>query len=311
MLEPSQRDWCRPLLDTLGIPAGLLLPLGDTGAIKGAVGASAGEETGLEGVPIVSAIGHDSAAAVAAIPGFDENGLYVSIGTNISMGLYRQTPALDAAAFDGGFKNTGGEGGRIIVYRDFPAAWMLNRLYAEWVKTDPGLSFDDLDALAAGADGGALFDIEDPLVQQAGGSMSRVIAGLVEKTGRPAPASREEFAASVMESIALRVRYYADGLARMRGRDFDGVWLISGGTRYKTLVSLIAGALERPVYAGLPYATLTGNAVSQFYALGRLDRDRYGDAGKAGGLFTEIRPGIPGRRNWPESLEWAAERGIL
>jgi sugar (pentulose or hexulose) kinase len=312
MLEPSQRDWCRPLLYTLQIPSGFLLPLSDTGVIKGTLCASAAEETGLGAVPIVSAIGHDSAAAAAAIPGFDENGLYVSIGTNISMGVYRSAPALEDAVYEGGFKNTGGDGGQIIVYRDFPAAWMLNRLYAEWARTDPDLSFDDLDALAARAGRGALFTIEDPLVQQAEGSMSRIIAGLVEKTGRPAPASREAFAAAVMESIALRVRHYADRLARIRGGDFDNIWLISGGTRYRTLVSLIAGALGRPVYAGLPYATLAGNAVSQFYALGRLDRGRYRDAGKPGvSLFTEIRPGVPGGRNWSESLEWGAERGIL
>jgi sugar (pentulose or hexulose) kinase len=313
MLEPSQRDWCRALLDILHIPSGLLLPLSDTGMIKGTLSASVAEETGLGAVPIISAIGHDSAAAVAAIPSFGEDDLYVSIGTNISMGIYRVGPALEDAVYAGGFKNTGGDGGKIIVYRDFPAAWMLNRLYAEWVKTDAALRFDDLDVFAGQAGRGALFNIEDPLVQDAEYSMSRTIAGLVEKTGQPVPASRESFAISVMESIALRVRYYADRLARIRGRDFDKIWLVSGGIRYKTLVSLIAGALERPVYAGLPYATLTGNAVSQFYALGELDRNRYRDAGNTGpSRFAEIHPGVSRNpRNWSESIEWAAEKEIL
>jgi sugar (pentulose or hexulose) kinase len=313
MLEPSQRDWCRTLLDTLDIPSGFLLPLSDTGTIRGRLCASAAEETGLGAVPIVSAIGHDSAAAVAAIPSFDENSLYVSIGTNISMGIYRAAPALENVFYEGGFKNTGGDGGAIIVYRDFPAAWMLNRLYAEWVKTDPALSFDDLDGLALRAEQASFFNIEDPLVQEAGGSMSHTIAGLIEKTGRPVPRSRESFTASVMESIALRVRHYADRLERIRKKDFDKIWLISGGIRYRALVSLIADALGRPVYAGLPYATLTGNAVSQFYALGELDRNRYRDAGSAGASrFEEICPGTGKKqRDWSECAAWAAEKGIL
>jgi sugar (pentulose or hexulose) kinase len=229
------------------------------------------------------------------------------------MGIYRTAPALENGFYEGGFKNTGGDGGRIIVYRDFPAAWMLNRLYAEWVKIDAALSFDDLDALAVQAKQGAFFNIEDPLVQEAGGLMSRTIAALVEKTGQPVPDSKEAFVASVMESIALRVRHYADRLVRMRGKDFGEIWLISGGTRYKTLVSFIAEALGRPVYVGLPYATLTGNAVSQFYALGELDRNRYRDAGDAGAsLFTEICPGVLRKpRNWSECTEWAVEKEVL
>jgi sugar (pentulose or hexulose) kinase len=313
MLEPSQQDWCHILLDTLRIPSGFLLPLSNNGTIKGTLSASVAEETGLGAVPIVSAIGHDSAAAVAAIPSFDEDGLYVSIGTNISMGIYRAVPALENVFYEGGFKNTGGDGGKIIVYRDFPAAWMLNRLYAEWAKTDTALSFDDLDYIACRVEQGAFFDIEDPSIQEAGRSMSHTIAGLIEKTGQPVPDSRGALVASVMESIALRVRHYADRLTRIRKKDFDKIWLISGGTRYKTLVFLIADALDRPVYAGLSYATLTGNAVSQFYALGELDRNHYRDTGNANAsLFTEIDPGTSGKqRNWSECMEWAAEKGIL
>jgi sugar (pentulose or hexulose) kinase len=51
MLEPSQRDWCHALLDALHIPSGFLLPLGDTGAIRGVLSASVAEETGLGGCP--------------------------------------------------------------------------------------------------------------------------------------------------------------------------------------------------------------------------------------------------------------------
>jgi sugar (pentulose or hexulose) kinase len=290
MLEPSQQDWNRELLSVLGIPAGFLLPLTDTGMVKGRLSASVADETGLGPVPIISAIGHDSAAAAAAIPDFDEDSLYVSIGTNISMGIYRNTPALDDAFYEGGFKNTGGDGGKIIVYRDFPAAWILNRLYAEWIKTDASLTFDDLDVFASQTEQGEIFDVEDPLIQEAGGSMSQTIAGLVEKTGRPVPQSREAYAAGVMKSIAARVRYYAHKLISIRGKDFNRIWLISGGTRYKTLASLIAGALDKPVYAGLPYATLLGNAVSQFYALGDLDRNLYRSKNTEVSLFTEIQP---------------------
>ena len=293
MLEPSQRDWSRELLDALGIPPGFLLPLSDTGMIKGRLQGPAAKETGLGGALIVSAIGHDSAAAVAAIPGFNEDDLYVSIGTNVSMGIYRDTPALEEEFYTGGFKNTGGENGKIIIYRDFPGAWILNNLYAEWVQEDTALSYDDLDFLASRVEQGTVFDIEDSAIQEAGGSISGTITELIKKTGEPVP----------------RVLYYASKLAAVKKKDFNRVWLISGAVRYKTLVSRIAGALGRPVYAGLPYASLTGNAVSQFYALGKLDRDRYGEQTGSASRFTEILPGTS--RDWRACMERAIEKNIL
>jgi sugar (pentulose or hexulose) kinase len=306
MMEPSQRDWSAELLAKLRIPADLLPPLTDTGRIKGRLHKALADETGLGQTLIVSAIGHDSAAAVAAIPGFDTESLYISIGTNISMGTYRDTPALEDVYYTWGFKNTGGDGGRIIVYRDFPAAWVLNRLHGEWLKTDKTLGFDDLDALAADAGGGVFFDIEDPVIQAAGGQITGIITELVKKTGQPLPQSRGEFVLSVMKSIALRVRYYAGKLAQAQGKDFNKIFIISGAIRYKTLVALIGNALGRPVYVGLPYATLLGNAVSQFYALGELAPSQYRADEQ---MFNEIRPLSAG--DWQGDLEWAVEKGIV
>ena len=307
MLEPFQRDWSYELLEALSIPSGFLLPLSNTGMIKGKLKASVSEETGIGEALIVSALGHDSAAAVAAIPGFDEDSLYVSMGTNVNMGIYRSFPALEEEFYQGGFKNTCGDNGRMIVYRDFPGAWILNNLYSEWAKSDASLSYDDLDLLASGAGQGVCFDIEDPSIQESGGSMSCTIACLIEQTGQAVPQSRDLFVASVMDSIALRVLYYASRLVKSRNREFDSIWLISGATRYKSLLSRIAGALGRPVYAGFPYASLAGNGVSQFYALGKLDRDRYRK--KENYQFAEIQPVVS--RDWQECMEWAIERKIL
>ena len=40
-------------------------------------------QTGMKNTRLVATVGHDSAAAVAAIPDFGENKLYISIGTNV------------------------------------------------------------------------------------------------------------------------------------------------------------------------------------------------------------------------------------
>ncbi|MCL2600297.1 MAG: FGGY family carbohydrate kinase [Treponema sp.] len=309
MLDSSQRDWSRELLDALHIPSGFLLPVSGTGIVKGRLRQSVAEETGLGDVAIVSALGHDSAAAVACIPGFDEDSLYVSMGTNISMGMYRSTPALEEPFYLGGFKNTGGDNGNIIVYRDFPGAWILNNLKSEWEKAGTSLDYDDIDFLARESGLGIVFDIEDPSIQESGNSMSAVIANLIAGIGQPVPQSMGMFIASVYDSIALRVLYYASTLASIRQKEFRDVWLIGGATRYKNLLSRIAGALGRPMHAGFPYASLVGNGVSQFYALGKLNRNDYGDRKEGSSRCTEIKPAA--MRDWKECMAQAVETKII
>jgi sugar (pentulose or hexulose) kinase len=309
MMEPSQKTWCYALLDRLHISSGFLPEVISTGSIRGKLVHHLADETGLGSPLIVAAIGHDTAAAIAAIPGFTKNDMFISIGTQIIIGTCNDNPVLTEECYLGGFKNAASGDGKMLIYQDFPAAWMLNRLHDEWNKKGTVLSYDDLDAAAANTAKGMLFNIEDVSIQKADGEISRVITALIEKTGQPKPEAKGEFVRSVMESIALRVRYYALTLLRVRKSEFRHIRIISGGIRYKTLVSLISSALERPVDAGLPFATVTGNAVSQFCALGQLDTAGYGINTNNVNFFTEAVPASS--RNWQEDLEWSIQNKIF
>lgn len=76
---------------------------------------------------VVSVAYHDSASAVAAIPGFGKNKLYVCLGTNANMGVETDRPDISDAAYRYGFKNSlQGEPGAFLVYQDFPAFLLVN-----------------------------------------------------------------------------------------------------------------------------------------------------------------------------------------
>ena len=59
----------------------------EPGTFKGTLRPEIQTQTGMKNTRLVATVGHDSAAAVAAIPDFGENKLYISIGTNVSMGV--------------------------------------------------------------------------------------------------------------------------------------------------------------------------------------------------------------------------------
>ena len=60
--------------------------------VLGPVHPAVEDQTGAVGMKVVSVAGHDSASAVAAIPGFGKNKLYVCLGTNANMGVETDRP---------------------------------------------------------------------------------------------------------------------------------------------------------------------------------------------------------------------------
>jgi rhamnulokinase len=78
MLDSRTRTWAAELLDDLGIPAEMLQPVVLPGAILGPLCSGVASETGLPGSStVVTTSSHDTASAVAAVPGLDEHSVYI------------------------------------------------------------------------------------------------------------------------------------------------------------------------------------------------------------------------------------------
>lgn len=268
LLGPQQEDWSLEVFRRFGIPTHFLRPLVDAGSVKGTIQGHAARRIG-NGVKLVATTSHDSAAAVAAIPGFGAGKLYISIGTNVSMGVELDEPITTGQAFAGGFKNTGGFGRKKIIYRDFSAFWIINELRAGWEADGMDTSFDRLHELAVQAKSvGAYVDPEYAPINNPGGDMTRKLTEYLERTGQPIPETVGEWVRCVFESVALKAKHVAERIHSDLGVPLSEACVINGGSRNTLLVQLIADALGLPVKAGMPYATLAGNLLTQLFADG-------------------------------------------
>ena len=131
LIENRQENWSIEVARRFGIPEKLYTEIVEPGTFKGNLRQEIQIQTGMKNTRLVATVGHDSAAAVAAIPDFGENKLYISIGTNVSMGVERSECLLSREGYLKGFKNTGGIERKKIIYRDFSACWHLN----EFIRT--------------------------------------------------------------------------------------------------------------------------------------------------------------------------------
>lgn len=270
LMEKQQERWSMEVAERFSIPKHIYTEIIEPGTLKGELTARVQAETGMKGTRLAATVGHDSAAAVAAIPDFGKEKMYVSVGTNISMGIERDSCLLTEEAYRKGFKNTGGIDRSKIIYRDFSACWHIN----EFIRTrrEQGITYThpQLIQLASGEKRQvSWFDAEELELNDAGGDFCEKMNRYFRKTGQRVLQDDSEFIKSIFESIALKVKHYAAAFEEL-GIVYRQVNVINGAVRNELLMQTISNALQCEIYAGMPYATLSGNLLTQLYALGEV-----------------------------------------
>ncbi len=310
LMNTSQENWCIDVFKKFNIPAHMLTSIVDAGTVKGTLSQSVAQSTGAGNAKVIAAVGHDSAAAVAAIPGFGKDKLFIIIGTNINMGVERDESIVNDIAFQGGFKNTGGIRRRKIVYRDFAAFWLINELRRVWKLEGKNYSFSDLIELASkAASKNSFFDVEEQTFNNAGGDMRIKINSYLERTGQVQLETDGEFVLCVLESMTMKVKYCAEFLRQRLSIPFKEVFIINGGSRNSLLVQMISDALHMEVKAGLPYATLAGNVLMQLYSLGKVSSaEEIRELSKRSFEMKIYEPFI--NTKWDINLQKMIEKGI-
>lgn len=266
LMENQQVGWSRAVAQRFSIPERIYTEIVDPGTYKGLLSERVQAETGMKKTRLIATVGHDSAAAVAAIPDFGENQLYVSIGTNVNMGVEKQECLLTREAYEKGFKNTSGIDRRKIIYRDFSACWHIN----EFLRTrrEQGITYTYLQMMELAEstkEQVSWFDVEAAELNDAGGDFCRKMNAYFSRSGQRILTEDGEFIRGIYESIAWKIRHYAEAL-RDLGIEYENIHLINGAVRNHILVQYICNALGRPLRAGMEYATLDGNLLTQLYA---------------------------------------------
>ena len=107
----ADRKLCGTVIKAFGLPRRLFGTLIEPGTVLGPALPGVQKETGIGGVPVIAAAGHDTAAAVAAVPGEGENWAFISCGTWSILGTLLDKPVTDVAVLRRGFTNEPTVGG--------------------------------------------------------------------------------------------------------------------------------------------------------------------------------------------------------
>ncbi|GIV75916.1 MAG: carbohydrate kinase [Litorilinea sp.] len=271
LLHAVERRWATGLAARLRLPTRILPPIVEPGTVLGSVVPDVLAETGLQGpVPVIAPGSHDTASAVAAIPGLDERSVYISSGTWSLMGVEIPEPIITPTARALNFTNEGGVAGTIRLLKNIAGLWLLQECRRQWQREGREYSWEELLALAEQAPPfRSLVDPDAPDFLNPD-NMVEAIRRYCRRSGQPVPEDVGSVVRCCLESLALRYRWVLDALEQLTGRRLEVVRIVGGGSQNRLLSQFAADACQRPVVTGPVEATALGNVMVQAIAAGHL-----------------------------------------
>ena len=269
ILDPRTKAWIPGLFQAMGLSKKLLQNIIEPGTILGPLTEEVARETGFFGVPVVATAGHDTAAAVAAVPAEGRNWAYISSGTWSLVGVEENAPIISAKSLESNFTNEGGVDGTIRFLKNVAGLWLVQGCRKAWAK-DGLLSYEELVQAAADARAFTAFIDPDNRDFLNPPDMPEALTAYCRKTGQKVPESRAAVVRSLFESLALKYRTVIDQLRLVLGHPIEKIHIIGGGSRNELLCQFTADATGLPVVAGPAEATAVGNILVQAMAMGRV-----------------------------------------
>ena len=259
ILDPVARDWSWESIDAMRLPRRIFAPVRLTGSVLG----PALPELGLPArTPVITAVGHDTAAAFAAATG-DPDQLVISIGTWSLVGVELSEPLISEASREANFTNEIGVLGSFRFLRNAAGLWLIQECLREWEA-------DSVSELITAAEAAppftSLFDPDDRRFMEPGPMVERIVSA----GDKPIACTRGAVTRSILESLSLNYRWLLERLEPVLGRSLSRIRIVGGGSQNRLLCQMTADAIGRPVIAGPAEATAIGNIAMQAIATGQI-----------------------------------------
>lgn len=269
LYNPTAKDWDWQTIDALGLPRKIFTKLDRAGALRGTLRPELAAELGINRAHFAAVGTHDTASAVAAIPGTGSFA-FCSSGTWSLFGVETDEPILTDAVRDANFSNEGTIQGGFRPLKNIMGLWLIQESRRQWIREGADVSYADLEREALAAKPFQCFINPDDPSFEMPGNLPRRVQEFCRKTGQYVPETRGEIMRCIYESLAMRYRYTRRSIEEVTGRSYEAIHMIGGGTKDRLLCQMTADACRCEVVAGPIEATAMGNIAVQLIALGEL-----------------------------------------
>ena len=269
LYNPTTKDWDWESIRALGLPEHIFTPIDRAGTLRGKLRPELAQELGLNQAAFAAVGTHDTASAVAAIPGTGSFA-FCSSGTWSLFGVETDKPILTEEVRNANFANEGTIQGGFRPLKNIMGLWLIQECRRDWIRTGTKYSWDEIVQHAKQAE--PLRSIIDPDYGEffAGGNMVAKIQKFCRDTNQPVPETVGQIARCIYESLALKYRWALERLEEIKGQNIDTLNIVGGGIQNKLLNQMVADSINRPVITGPVEGAAIGNLLAQAMALGEI-----------------------------------------
>lgn len=272
LYDARKRAWSKELIEKLGFPVNRFPEIVPSGTRIGTLDEKLAEALGIpaqhRNAPVIAALSHDTAAAVAAVPADPSTKwAYLSSGTWSLLGLELAEPVLSEEACKLDFTNEGGAEGTVRFLKNIMGLWVLQECRRTWEKQGKTLDYETIARLATEAQPRLAFIDPDDSRFFAPGDMPERVQAYCRETGQPVPEGPGPLARCILESLALKYRFVVERLEHLSGNKIEVLHIVGGGGKNRLLNQMVADVLGIPVVVGPTEATAIGNIITQAVAM--------------------------------------------
>ena len=268
MLDPKTGDLSDRLIESVGMKRSQFGRMVQPGTQIGVLTDEVQKMTGLGPVPVIAVAGHDTGAAVAAVPAKNEQFAYLSSGTWSLMGIETKEAIINDRSYDLNFTNEGGIEGTTRFLKNICGMWLYERCRKEWPEEVRKLSHPELQGSAMQVEAFRSIINPDDKAFANPSSMIEAIQTYCRETGQAVPETPAEICRCIFDSLALRYRQVFGWLKDFAAFNLNVLHVIGGGSLNKYLTQFTADACNVEVLAGPQECTAIGNIMLQAKASG-------------------------------------------
>ncbi len=263
----------------LGISPDLMGSVVKPGTRIGSISREILEETGLRDVPLIAPSTHDSASAVIAVPADrSTDWAFINSGTWCVVGVETGKPVISEEGYEKNIVNSATAEGKYMFAGNVTGLWLIQECKRIWESRGERIEYAGLLKLAEQSPPfSAFIDVDDGRFSGFT-DMPQAIAGYCSDTGQKIPRDRGTLTRVILESIAMKQRYFIDNISRLTGRDYRILHIEGGGKKNRLLCQFTSSAAGIPVIAGPAEGTVLGNIIMQMVADGAISSVEEGRA---------------------------------
>jgi rhamnulokinase len=262
-------NWDAELFELLGLPIEAAPPIVPTGTVLGPLKGPLAELPAFRSTQIIAPATHDTASAIAGIPGDLSAAAYISSGTWSLVGTVTQTPVTTQHAFDAGYTNIGAAAGGLLFHSLINSMWLLKQCMDGWAAQGREWNIEALVRKARECRTTGVLDmdaetlmLDSDMPQRINNELTRLGFNEISDVAGNEPL----FARTIFESLALRYASATANLEKMLGRKLERIHMIGGATRNKLLIELTERETGLKVEIGEAESSTVGNLAAQLAA---------------------------------------------